>query len=85
MSTKDFVTGMDSNARKAPRRVAFITRRTSAQVKVADEETLVLLKRFSANPDIEKAKANLIKRAQKVEESSLRILMGSIYYPTGLM
>ena len=40
MSPKDFVTGMDSNARKAPRRVAFITRRTSAQVKVADEETL---------------------------------------------
>jgi quinol-cytochrome oxidoreductase complex cytochrome b subunit len=40
MSTKDFVTDMDSNARKAPRRVAFITRRTSAQVKVADEETL---------------------------------------------
>ena len=40
MSTKDFVTGMDSNARKAPRRVAFITRRTSAQVKIVDEETL---------------------------------------------
>jgi hypothetical protein len=40
MSTKDFLTGMDSNARKSPRRVAFITRRTSAQVKVADEETL---------------------------------------------
>ena len=40
MSTKDFVTGMDSNARKAPRRVAFITRRTSAQVKAVDEETL---------------------------------------------
>ena len=40
MSTKDFVTGMDSNARKSPRRVALITRRTSAQVKVADEETL---------------------------------------------
>jgi hypothetical protein len=40
MSTKDFVTGIDSNARKAPQRVAFITRRTSAQVKVADEETL---------------------------------------------
>ena len=34
------MTGMDSNARKSPRRVAFITRRTSAQVKVADEETL---------------------------------------------
>ena len=40
MSAKDFVTAMDSNARKSPRRVAFITRRTSAQVKVADEETL---------------------------------------------
>jgi hypothetical protein len=40
MSGKDFVTGMDSNARKAPRRVAFITRRRSAQVKVADEETV---------------------------------------------
>jgi menaquinol-cytochrome c reductase cytochrome b/c subunit len=40
MSDKDFVTAMDSNARKAPRRVAFITRRVSAQVKVTDEETL---------------------------------------------
>jgi hypothetical protein len=40
MSTKDFVTAMDSNARKAPRRVAFITRRVSAQVKVEDEETV---------------------------------------------
>ena len=35
---KDFVTGVDSNAKKAPRRVVFITRRTSAQVKVVDEE-----------------------------------------------
>ena len=40
MNTKDFVTGMESNARKTPRRVAFITRRTSAQVKVTEEETL---------------------------------------------
>ena len=40
MSTRDFTTGMDSNARKAPRRVVFITRRTSAQVKVAEEETV---------------------------------------------
>jgi hypothetical protein len=40
MSTNDFVAGMDSNARKTPRRVAFITRRVSAQVKVADEETV---------------------------------------------
>ena len=35
---KDFITGIDSNARKTPRRIAFITRRTSAQVKLADEE-----------------------------------------------
>jgi quinol-cytochrome oxidoreductase complex cytochrome b subunit len=38
--TKDFVTGVDSNAKKAPRRVVFVTRRTSAQVKVADEDQL---------------------------------------------
>lgn len=38
--SKDFVTGVDSNAKKAPRRVVFVTRRTSAQVKAADEETL---------------------------------------------
>src|SRR5215831_14264963 len=37
---KDFITGANSNAQKTPRRVAFITRRTSAQVKVADEEQL---------------------------------------------
>ncbi|HMK22692.1 MAG TPA: hypothetical protein VK466_10185 [Terriglobales bacterium] len=40
MSTKDFVASMDSNARRAPRRVAFITRRVSAQAKVTDEETV---------------------------------------------
>jgi len=32
--------GMDSNARKTPLRIAFITRRTSAQVKATDEEKL---------------------------------------------
>ena len=36
--SKDFIAGMDSNARKAPRRVVFVTRRTSAQVKVTDED-----------------------------------------------
>ena len=35
---KDFVAGVDSNARKSPTRVVFVTRRTSAQVKVADED-----------------------------------------------
>ncbi len=37
---KDFVAGMDSNARKSPTRVVFVTRRTSAQVKVTDEDQL---------------------------------------------
>jgi len=37
---KDFVAGMDSNARKSPKRVVFVTRRTSAQVKVKDEEQI---------------------------------------------
>ena len=37
------------------------------QEQAADKETLVLLKRFSGNPAIEKAKAEF-ERAQKVEE-----------------
>ena len=37
------------------------------QEMVADEETIVLLKRFARNPDIEKARAEF-ERAQKVEE-----------------
>ncbi len=35
---KDFVAAMGSDARKSPTRVVFVTRRTSAQVKVADED-----------------------------------------------
>ena len=31
--SKDFTAGVDSNAKKSPRRIVFITRRTSAQVK----------------------------------------------------
>jgi hypothetical protein len=36
--SKDFIAGIDSNAKKSPRRVVFITRRTSAQVKAETEE-----------------------------------------------
>ena len=46
------------------------------QEKVADEETLVLLKRFSRNPDVEKAKVEF-ERAEKVEEKFHKDLMGS--------
>ena len=38
--SKDFVAGVDSNAMKSPRRIVFITRRTSAQVKAETEEQL---------------------------------------------
>ncbi len=37
---KDFVAGVGSDQRKAPVRVAFVTRRTSAQVKAYDEAQL---------------------------------------------
>jgi quinol---cytochrome c reductase cytochrome c subunit, bacillus type len=36
--SKDFTAGVDSNAKKSPRRIVFITRRTSAQVKVETED-----------------------------------------------
>jgi menaquinol-cytochrome c reductase cytochrome b/c subunit len=38
--SKDFIAGVDSNAKKSPRRIVFITRRTSAQVKVESEEQI---------------------------------------------
>ena len=37
---KDFVAGVDSNAKRSPRRIVFITRRTSAQVKVETEDQI---------------------------------------------
>ncbi len=38
--SKDLVAGVDSNAKKSPRRIVFITRRTSAQVKAETEEQI---------------------------------------------
>jgi len=35
---KDFIAGVDSNAKRSPRRIVFITRRTSAQVKAETED-----------------------------------------------
>ncbi|HEY5164032.1 MAG TPA: hypothetical protein VII81_13565 [Terriglobales bacterium] len=37
MSDKDFIASMDSDARRSPVRVAFVTRRTSPMVEAADE------------------------------------------------
>jgi menaquinol-cytochrome c reductase cytochrome b/c subunit len=36
--SKDFIASVDSNAKKSPRRIVFITRRTSAQVKAETED-----------------------------------------------
>jgi len=42
MSTpKDFVAVVDSDARRTPRRIAFITKRTSPQVRVKDEDRVM--------------------------------------------
>ncbi len=41
MADEKFTAGMDSNARKTPIRVAFVTRRTSSQVRVQDEERVM--------------------------------------------
>jgi len=38
--SKDFVAGADSNAKRSPRRIVFITRRTSAQVKAETEDQI---------------------------------------------
>ncbi len=40
MADKDFIAGVDSNAKKSPRRIVFITRRTSAQVKADTEDQI---------------------------------------------
>jgi len=37
---KDFIAGVDSNAKKSPHRIVFITRRTSAQVKAETEDQI---------------------------------------------
>ena len=39
--SKDFVAVTDSDARKTPRRIAFITKRTSPQVRVKDEDRVM--------------------------------------------
>lgn len=38
---KDFVGSLDSDARRTPRRIAFITKRTSPQVRVKDEDRVM--------------------------------------------
>jgi len=45
------------------------------QEKVADEETMFLLKRFPGNPDIEKARAEFA-RAQEVEQRFVKDFEG---------
>ena len=39
--SKDFVAVLDSDARKTPRRIAFITKRSSPQIHVKDEDRVM--------------------------------------------
>lgn len=39
-NSKDFIAGVDSNAKKSPRRIVFVTRRTSTQVKAETEDQI---------------------------------------------
>src|SRR3974377_343644 len=41
VSPKEFVAASDSDSRKTPVRVAFVTRRTSPQVKARDDQTVM--------------------------------------------
>src|SRR5499427_674584 len=38
--SEDFIAGVDSNAKKSPRRIVFVTRRTSAQVTAETEDQM---------------------------------------------
>ena len=40
VDNRDFVAGIDSDAKKSPRRIVFVTRRTSAQVKAEAEDQI---------------------------------------------
>ena len=72
------VTGRES---RSPELEGFATAFTvtgEEQEKVADEETLVLLKRFSRNPEIEKPRVDF-ERAQKLEQRFHRDFDGLVF------
>ncbi len=65
---KDFIAGMDSNARKSPTRVVFVTRRTSAQVKVTDEDQV------QTYPEV------LFRAAVAIEVLTIALVVVSLFF-----
>jgi hypothetical protein len=64
----NIVTGKKENPLELDTFAAAFALASEEQKKTADQETLVLLKRYSNNPEIEKARAEF-DRAQRAEES----------------
>src|ERR1700757_456316 len=65
---KDFVAGIDSDQRRSPRRVVFVTRRTSAQVKVTDEDQVQTF------PEV------LFRAALAIELLSISLVVFSLFF-----
>jgi len=65
---REFATGLNSDARKSPVRVAFITRRTSAQVKAYDEP------KMQSSPEV------LFRAAIAVEVLAAILIMISLFF-----
>lgn len=70
--SKDFVASMDSNARRAPLRVAFLTRRTSPQVQKQDD------RRVMTYPEV------LLRAAVAVEVLLLTLVGLSLFWDAPL-
>jgi hypothetical protein len=63
----DITTGRHSRPSDLDKFPAAFSVAGEKQEKAADQETLILLQRFSGNPDVEKARAEF-RRAQKVKK-----------------
>lgn len=69
---KDFVAVLDSDARKTPRRIAFITKRTSPQVRVKDED------RVMTYPEV------LFRAAVAIEVMAIVLVLTSLMFDAPL-
>jgi Cytochrome b(C-terminal)/b6/petD len=65
---KDFVAGIDSDQRRSPTRVVFVTRRTSAQVKVGQEDQV------QTYPEV------LFRAALAIELLAIALVLFSVFF-----
>ena len=65
---KDFVAGIDSDQRRSPKRVVFVTRRTSAQVKVTEEDQV------QTYPEV------LFRAALAIELLAIALVLVSLFF-----